>query len=184
MENNKQYTTNQVATMVEIAVPTVRKYSQHLESKGYVFLKSNSTGRRQKRMFIEKDIEALKHLKKLRNQNNMTVENATNEVVKKFSSKATQGNSDIEKQDDDNRYTEQYDKLKKQIYHQTYLITKQNEIIRELAHKINYQQISMNEGLERIDDKINDITNVQEATTSEKDKKNFIVRLFGSDNKI
>jgi len=42
----------------------------------------------------------------------------------------------------------------------------------------------MNEGLERIDDKINDITNVQEATTSEKDKKNFIVRLFGSDNKV
>src|SRR5699024_3201971 len=104
-------------------------------------------------LFIEKDIEALKHLKKLRNQNNMTVENATNEVVKKFSSKATQGNNDIEKQDNDNRYTEQYDKLKKQIYHQTYLITKQNEIIRELADKINYQQISMNEGLERIDDK-------------------------------
>src|SRR5699024_1943920 len=112
MENNKQYTTNQVATIVGIAVPTVRKYSQHLESKGYVFLKSNSTGRRQKRMFIEKDIEALKHLKKLRNQNNMTVENATNEVIKKFSSKVIQGKSDIEKQDNDNRYTEQYDKLK------------------------------------------------------------------------
>ena len=157
MENNRQYTTNQVATMDGIAVPTVRKYSQHLESKGYVFQKSNNTGRRRKRMFIEKDIEALKHLKKLRNENNMTVEDATNAVIKKFSSKAIQGHNDIEKQSDtDNQYTEQFDKLKKQIYHQTYLITKQNEIIRELADKINHQQIRLNEGLERIDDSLSD----------------------------
>jgi len=180
MENNKQYTTNQVATMVGIAVPTVRKYSQHLESKGYVFLKSNNTGKRKKRMYIEKDIETLKYLKKLRNENNMMFEDAINVVINKFSSKTVQRNNDMEKQSDaNNRYTEQYDKLKKQIYHQTYLITKQNEIIRELADKINYQQIRLNEGFEQIDDNLNDIANIQKAINPEKDKKNFIVRLFG-----
>jgi len=64
-------------------------------------------------MFVEKDIEALKYLKKLRNENNMTVEDATNAVIKKFGSNTIQRNNDIEKQSDaDNRYTEQYDKLK------------------------------------------------------------------------
>lgn len=69
----RAYQTSEVAKMLDQTVPTIRKYSQTLESKGYVFLKGKGTGQHQARLYIEKDIAALRYLKDILEKSNMTV---------------------------------------------------------------------------------------------------------------
>lgn len=52
--NERAYSTKEVAEKVEIATPTVRKYSQILEKSGYEFLKDGD-----RRIFVQSDIESL-----------------------------------------------------------------------------------------------------------------------------
>ncbi|MCM3620206.1 hypothetical protein M3936_21855 [Sutcliffiella horikoshii] len=53
-QNERAYSTKEVAEEVGIATPTVRKYGQILERNGYEFLKDGD-----RRIFVETDIEAL-----------------------------------------------------------------------------------------------------------------------------
>lgn len=53
-QNERAYSTKEVAEEVRIATPTVRKYGQILERNGYEFLKDGD-----RRIFVESDIEAL-----------------------------------------------------------------------------------------------------------------------------
>ncbi len=53
-QNERAYSTKEVAEEVGIATPTVRKYGQILERNGYEFLKDGD-----RRIFVESDIEAL-----------------------------------------------------------------------------------------------------------------------------
>ncbi|MFQ3544300.1 hypothetical protein Q7A53_09435 [Halobacillus rhizosphaerae] len=52
--NERAYTTKEVAEELGIATPTVRKYGQILERKGYEFFKD-----RNRRIFVRSDIESL-----------------------------------------------------------------------------------------------------------------------------
>lgn len=85
MENNagtyeKAYTTSEIATMLDIAVPTVRKYAQNLEKAGYQFLKTEGKAR----LFVDHDIMVFRYLVKLRKETNITVEQATSIIVERF----------------------------------------------------------------------------------------------------
>ncbi|MFC7747308.1 hypothetical protein ACFQU8_08685, partial [Lentibacillus kimchii] len=70
----KAYATGEVATMLDISVPAVRKYAQILESKGYTFIRSKKKGKYQARLFVEKDVTALRYLKEIRSKGNTTVD--------------------------------------------------------------------------------------------------------------
>src|SRR5699024_6109127 len=107
----KAYTTSEVATMLDIAVPTVRKYAQTLEKAGYVFLKTKKTGKQQARLFVEKDIISLRYLIQIREKSNIRVNEAVDVVINKFGKGAIQGimpsdTAEIEP------YNKQYDELK------------------------------------------------------------------------
>ncbi|WP_010285487.1 hypothetical protein [Bacillus timonensis] len=52
--NERAFTTKEVAEVVGIATPTVRKYGQILEQNGYEFLKDGD-----RRIFVQSDIEVL-----------------------------------------------------------------------------------------------------------------------------
>ncbi|WP_280770460.1 hypothetical protein [Salipaludibacillus daqingensis] len=53
-QNERSFTTKEVAETVRIATPTVRKYGQILERNGYEFFKDED-----RRIFVQSDVEAL-----------------------------------------------------------------------------------------------------------------------------
>jgi DNA-binding transcriptional MerR regulator len=66
----KEYSTKDIANIVSIAAPTVRKYAQVLEKAGYVFTK-NENGFR---VFTDSDIEIFEQMKSMSNESGMNVE--------------------------------------------------------------------------------------------------------------
>src|SRR5690625_580531 len=137
----RAYTTSEIATMLDIAVPTVRKYAQSLERANYVFIKGKEKGKHPSRLFIESDIMALRYLIQLRSNSNITDDEAVSIVISKYGKGSIQSirSNDIAEVQP---YGEQYNELKE-------LIHKQNEIIQNLAKQLDKQQ-------EYIDNKIND----------------------------
>lgn len=73
----REYATKDVANMVDIAPPTVRKYAQALEKAGYSFLK-NENGFR---IFVDKDIFVLNEMKNISNSKGMQVEKIAEMIV-------------------------------------------------------------------------------------------------------
>lgn len=78
--SEKGFTTSDIAEMIGIAEPTVRKYAQALEKAGYRFIK-DSFGTR---TYIERDAMALRQLKEIRSKTNMPVEQTASVVASKY----------------------------------------------------------------------------------------------------
>jgi len=182
--NERAYTTSEVATMLDIAIPTVRKYSQTLERAGYVFIKSKATGKHQARLFIEKDVTALRYFKQLREKSNIKVEEAASIIIEKFGKGAIQsvrGNDTKEIV----QYEEQYNELKEMIHKQTETINRQNEMIEGLAEQLKQQgqyiDKRLNERDERLTQSMNEIMEQRKQIAVEQEqeqKKGFFNRLF------
>ena len=79
MSDKIAFYSKDVSDNLEIAASTLRKWSAMLEDAGYPF-KKNDKGQR---LYYEKDIVALRHLKRLTQDEGMSLENAVNEVVKR-----------------------------------------------------------------------------------------------------
>jgi DNA-binding transcriptional MerR regulator len=73
----REYTTKDIANIVSIAPPTVRKYAQALEKAGYKFLKNENGSR----IFIDKDILVLNEVKDISNSRGMKVEKIAEMIV-------------------------------------------------------------------------------------------------------
>lgn len=170
----KAYQTSEVAIMLDIAVPTVRKYAQNLERKGYTFIKTKGTGMHQARLFVEKDIMALRYLKDVREQSNLTVDRATSIVIDRFgrgSIQSVSGNDTLLHLQHDKQYTE----LKELMHRQT-------EMIGDLSKRLDKQQDYISRRLEERDRLL--IQTLRESLETKKQtalptfKKNFFSRLF------
>lgn len=178
----RAYTTSETATMLNMAVPTIRKYSQSLERAGYTFLKGKGTGSHQSRLFLEKDLSALRYLKDMREKGSMTVEQATSVVVTKFKEEAIQPirSNDIQYNDLND---ERYDSL-------ISLIEKQNEMINQLSDQLSQQQDYIDKRLDEQERRgnerdqalmqsINESLETQKQLAASKKKKGFFAKLFG-----
>lgn len=173
----RAYSTSEVATMLDIAVPTVRKYAQSLEGKGYVFLKTKGTGKHQARLFVEKDITALRFLKDIRNKGNTTVEQATSIVIERFGKGAIQS----VRGDDTGeimQYEGQYNpnEIKE-------LIQEQNELIKKLTERLDEQQTYIDQSIKERDQALMQSMNEllesrKQIAAEEEKKKGFFARLF------
>lgn len=183
MNNNIDYTerayaTSEVATMLDIAVPTVRKYAQTLERNGYVFLKTQKTGKQQSRMFVESDITALRYLKDIREKGSTTVEQASSIVIERFGKGAIQGITDSDTTEI-KQYEEQY--TNENIVN---MIEQQNELIKQLTEKLDKQQTyienSLNERDRNLMESINQSLEKQKqiATIENEKKQGIWKRLF------
>lgn len=169
----RAYQTSEIATMLDIAVPTVRKYAQSLEGKGYVFLKGRGTGKHQARLFVEKDVNALRYLKDIREKGNMTVEQATNIVTERFNGGVIQ-----RVRSNDIQYNEQVDKRHSELKE---MVHKQTDLIGELSKKLDQQQNYISESIKERDrvlmQSLNEIMESKKQITAE-GKKGFFARLF------
>lgn len=166
----RAYSTSEISKMIGIAVPTVRKYSQSLESKGYVFLKAKGTGKHQARLYLEKDVTALRYLKEIREKSNMKVEQATSVVIERLGKGSIQtvSGNDTTKLEP---YNKQYGELKEIVKRQGELLHNQNEMIKRMADKLDQQDTYINNKL----DKIIEDNKLLEAPTEE---RGFFARLF------
>lgn len=183
MENEKEtfekvYSTSEVATMLDIAVPTVRKYAQYLERAGYIFLKNEGKAR----LFVEGDIMALRYLVELRKRTNITVEQATDIVIERFGKGAIQGvrGNDIA---ESNRFKSPYDELKEMIHKQSELLEAQTELIKQLTQRLDQQQQYIDKRLNERDQLLlQTIRETQEETRKQiataQEKQPFWKRLF------
>ena len=172
----KAYSTSEIAAMLHIAVPTVRKYARQLETAGYEILKSKSNAR----LFVEKDIMVLRYLKELREKSNVTVEQAANIVLKRFDAEPIQTEAPSDTPSTE-RYSRQYDELKE-------LIIQQNKRIEELHEMMGkqheYIQFRMNERdkllMKTISERLETQKQLAAAEAEEKasEKKSFFSRLF------
>ncbi|WP_421385547.1 hypothetical protein ACOJQI_22850 (plasmid) [Bacillus salacetis] len=115
------YATKEVAELVKIAKPTVRKYAQLLEENGYEFIKNGD-----RRVFVDADLRAMEAMKssdkiehaakeiaekqkeKLRRKSD--IESDINNAIQSISPGDT-GSLELKKQDDIAQMKKQYDQL-------------------------------------------------------------------------
>lgn len=112
-EDENVYTTKEIATLLDMAISTVRKYAQQLEKSGYIINKTASKAR----VFSENDIMILRYLKDLRDKTNITVEQASSIVIERFGKEdiaAAQHDNPSEDTQYDARYKEMEMKLDQQ----------------------------------------------------------------------
>jgi len=171
-QSNAEYTENayhtkEVPTMLNMPVPTVRTYSQELEKAGYEFLKTKVTGKHQARLYVEKDVTALRYLLSLREKSNIKVSEAVSIVIDKLGAGAIQ---DIRSNDipENKGYEKQYNELKEMIQHQ-------NELIKGLYERLDEQEQYINNHITNEQPK--QIESEQEQQPEEK-AKGFWSKLF------
>jgi hypothetical protein len=174
--NVKAYTTSEIAVMLDMGVTTVRKYAQYLEKVGYEFFKTKNNAR----LFVDSDIMALRYLKELRGKSSISVEQATNIVIEKFSKEA---NREIQQESPPilQPANKQYDELKG-------MMENQNALIKELVTRLDKQQEHINNRLNERDKHLMQVMNerletqrltaasIEEANA--KGKSTFFSRLF------
>lgn len=85
-QNERAYTTKEVAEELNIATPTVRKYGQVLERSGYEFFKNGN-----RRVFVQSDIEALQTIR----DTDKPLEVISLELVEQQKTRLTSGSTDV-----------------------------------------------------------------------------------------
>ena len=137
-EDEKTYTSGDVAAMIGIGSTTVRKYALHLEKKGYHFYRSNTNAR----LFRANDIMAVRYLKELREKTNITVEQAAAIVYEKFQLKKEDElpTAQVVEKDNSEHSKQNYNELKQLLY-------EQNELLESLLELMNRQQQYIDEQL-------------------------------------
>jgi hypothetical protein len=117
-------TSKDIASMIDIAESTVRKYAAALESAGYPFTKDGE-GEKAARIFTEADAMVIRHLKDLREKTNIPVEQAAQIVSSKhpkgmiqiaaFEAIATKVDLDTVINDINERYDARYSGLEEKV---------------------------------------------------------------------
>ena len=172
--NERAYTTSELAGMLGIAVPTVRKYAQSLERAGYVFIKGKGKGKHPSRLFVENDIMAFRYIIQLRSNSNITVDESVSIVINKFGKGAIQS---IRHDDTANikPYEAPYSELKE-------LIQEQNELIKGFSERLDKQETYINETLKERDklliNTMNELMDSKKQIATTEQKKGFFARLF------
>ena len=186
MESDTQYTekaygTKDIATMVDIAVPTVRKYAQSLEKGGYQFIK-NASGAR---VFVEKDAMALRYLKQVREETKISVEQAVNVVLARFDGKPIRSVSPpdtTELVQYKKQYDDRVDELEKKLELQNEMIQKLTEEMIKRENEMERREKDRDEKLMRQIREIQETKQLMIETTAAAEEErnlNFWERLFG-----
>lgn len=133
------YISKDVATMLKIQESTLRKYCIMLEEHGYHFHK-NEHGHRG---FLDNDVITLRKLMEIKSHPDMTLKQACNAImtwVKEKDMSEVDTNVITENEQHDERYNE----LKE-------MIQQQNELLKQMAKKLDDQQRYIDERLEKRD---------------------------------
>ncbi|AWO76625.1 hypothetical protein C1N76_19165 (plasmid) [Geobacillus thermoleovorans] len=193
----KEYSTKDIANIVGIATPTVRKYAQALEKAGYTFIKNDQGFR----IFTDKDIQIFERIKEMSNDTGMPVDriasmlvneqkNDASDPIRIESEVATPLENElkiIDKSDID-RIDRQYEALLKEIEElkqiviaqQKYIderLNKRDELLLQSIRALQEQKSAMIEGTQKQEK----VTLETAATTEDKrtKKRGWLSRIFG-----
>lgn len=165
--DEKVYTTKEIATLLDMAISTVRKYAQHLEKSGYTINKTASKAR----AFSENDIMILRYLKDLRDKTNITVEQATSIVIERFGKEeasAIHSNHSPTGMPDEAKYKEMEEKINKQA-----------EQIKVLSTRLDETEKQSNRRYKLLIENMKKLLSALKVLLKEnKKKKRWIARIF------
>ncbi|KIL74240.1 DUF3967 domain-containing protein [Bacillus badius] len=85
-EYEKAYTTKEISLTLDIGSSTLRKWCLALEEKGYQFARTDN----QRRLFVEKDLVALRYFQKLVQGENFSLENAAKVIASRYKEEASE----------------------------------------------------------------------------------------------
>lgn len=138
LKTEKAYWAKDISHLLKISDSTLRKYCKILEENGYFF----NRGDNNKRAFLERDFTAIKKLKDLTQNNNITLNDAAIAVVsmtKKDDDSTTfsilQKNSLLE------TYVDRFNKYENKLDQ----VLEQNELLKKELNLIHTQIASTNE---------------------------------------
>ena len=162
----KVYSPSEIADLLNIKIPTLRKYSIMLEERGYK-IERNSQNHR---YYLDKDIITLRRVITARNSG-VTLDEAIKNIVS-IEKDNTYTNA-INNTDTDNN-----DDIKelKEIIH------KQNELIQTLTEKMDQQQNYINKRLNKHDEMLmkalNESLEAKKQITATEEKRRFFKKIF------
>lgn len=191
-EQEKAYTTKEISDHLEIGTSTLRKWCLALEENGYKFSRTESN----KRLFVDRDLVALKYFKKLVQGENFSLGNASKVIASKYTSKASETRTPtvLQENDDEQHSLRRSDEMIQQLIEhmkkQDEHIERQERFNQELLERLDKQQTYIEERLnERDKTLVQSLREVQEtkkliAAAREEQKieannKGFFAKLFG-----
>lgn len=185
MEQEKAYTTKEVSDHLEIGTSTLRKWCLSLEENGYLFSRTESN----KRLFVERDLLALKYFKKLVQGENFSLGNASKIITSRYKEETSETRTPSvlrEDEKEDRSVMRSEEVINKLMHH----IEKQEKFNMELMERFDKQQQYIEERLEDRDNKLMQsirevqetkklIASAKEEHDQEKNNKGFFAKLFG-----
>ncbi|MCU5408064.1 DUF3967 domain-containing protein [Bacillus cereus] len=136
------YISKDVATMLKIQESTLRKYCIMLEEQGYHFHK-NEHGHRG---FMDNDVITLRKLIEIKSHPDMTLKQACNAIMTWIKEK-DMSEVDTDVITENEQHDERYNELKE-------MIQRQNDMLKQMAKKMDEQQRYIDERLERRDQQL------------------------------
>lgn len=136
------YISKDVAMMLKVQESTLRKYCIMLEEHGYHFHK-NEHGHRG---FLDNDVITLRKLIEIKSHPDMTLKQSCSAVMTWVREK-DMSKVDTDVITEDTQHDERYNELKE-------MIAQQNEILKQMAMKLDEQQRYIDERLEKRDQKL------------------------------
>jgi type II secretory pathway predicted ATPase ExeA len=167
----KAYWSKEVAEMLKIATPTVRKYCNLMESNGYVFLRNGYN----QRAFIQRDIIVLKKIQELIKQKDISVEQAIKTIVSDIpSNQLTPSTTVIENDDNElsqiiTRLGEEVNELRNDNEYLKETLDEFRKLMTTQQEQILKQQEYIAASIERRDNQITHL--LQQSIEDKKEKK-------------
>lgn len=170
------YSTKQIADNLSISTSTLRKYCLLLEQAGYKFERTENN----QRIYFDSDMLALRHLKKLTQEDGMTLENAVKSIADKGALREDITGSDSV---DNTKLEEKIDELMTYIKRQDERLEKQEQFNRELVKRLEEQNKYIANSMEKRDQQLMlAMREVQETkkliAANEEENKGFFAKLF------
>ncbi len=181
----KAYTTKEISLTLDIGSSTLRKWCLALEENGYLFARTDN----QRRLFVERDLVALKYFQKLVQGENFSLDNAAKVIAAKYKTKASESRtpSVLQENEEEQRYFERsYDEdiqeLKELVTNQSEVITKQTNLIKDLVTRMDQQQKYIDEKLAKQDEKLTKrdellLEAIKESRTESQETKQLLLEV-------
>lgn len=179
----KYYPSKEVCEIFDISSSTLRKWCLSLEKYGYTFTRTTQN----RRLYIDNDIDALKSLKELIQDKNMSLENATIIVVSRFkqdddSSRSSAITPSVREDNNNellNMLTQhierQEEHIKKQESFNQELLKRLDEQSKYIDDRINQRDQSLMETLNRMTEQRKEEIRLLEES---KENKGWLAKLF------
>lgn len=190
-EIEKTYSTKEVSLTLGIGASTLRKWCLALEENGYKFDRAENN----KRLFVERDLVALRYFQKLVQGENFPLGNAAKVIASKYENETSESRtpSVLPQTEEEQRSFKRSDEL---VQHLIERIEKQEQFNKELLERLDQQHKYINERLSAQEERLlkrddllmQSIRASQEAkqeilqiaaAKEEERKKGFWGRLFG-----